>query len=325
VRAVLAALLLGALVLGYLVFFPPKDPGAHPFNQDRNAVWLEHRWFEKDQKPEEMEAELQSLDRHGVRYLFPHLIPFDPAGRLPNRNPDQMRAFLAAARRVDPEMKVLPWVGGVRVGYKRTRTGSIDLGNIVQRQQIVAECRGLMDEGFDGIHVDVEPVNDGNVDFLALLRSLRTAIGGDHILSISAIRPGPIALSAAPNFFWTPAYYARVAAAADQVVVMTYDTGLPTAALYARYVSYATAAVAGELQGSRARVLVGIPTYEETGRMHRAGVETPENALLGVVSGLQGLKDTKSFEGVALYAGWTTDDAKWGIYERLWRGRVPPP
>jgi hypothetical protein len=311
---------LSFLWLLYLLLVPVGEGGPHGFNRDRNAVWLEHRWFEKDQSPAEMEAVLTSLDRHGVRYLFPHLIPFDAAGRLPIHNREQMRAFLAAARRVDPEMKVLPWVGGVRVGYRRMRMGTVGLGDLGQRQRIVAECRGLVDEGFDGVHLDIEPVDDGNVDYLALLRALRTAVGPDHILSLSAIRPGPFVLSVAPNFFWTPDYYARVASAADQVVVMTYDTGLPTAALYSRYVSYATLSVAARLAGSKARVLVGIPTYEETGWMHRAGVETPENALRGVVAGLRDLGDRRSFEGVALYAGWTTDDAKWGIYERLWRG-----
>ena len=67
----------------------------------------------------------------------------------------------------------------------------MDLADLGQRQRIVAECRGLMDEGFDGIHVNVEPVDDGNVEFLALLRALRTAVGPDRMLSLSAIRPGP--------------------------------------------------------------------------------------------------------------------------------------
>jgi len=66
-----------------------------------------------------------------------------------------------------------------------------------------------------------------------------------------------------------------------------------------------------------------VPTYDQTGLMHRAGVETPENALLGVVAGLRGLGTGGTFEGIALYAEWTTDDAEWATYERLWRGRRP--
>lgn len=320
--AVLA--LAGAGGLAYLAFAPAGDASPHPFNQDRNAVWLEHRWLEREQPQEESEALLGSLERRGVRYVFPHLIPFTSPGRLPVHSREQMRAFLVSARRVAPDLKVLPWVGGLRVGYRRQKTGTIALADLAQRQRIVAECRGLIDEGFDGIHLNVEPVDDGNVEFLALLRTLRTAVGHDRILSVSAIRPGPFALPLAPNFLWTPEYYARVAAVADQVVVMGYDTGLPTPALYRRYVAYAASAVTRTLAGSHSRVLLGIPTYDETGFMHRAGVETAENAILGIVAGLRGLGAGGTFEGVALYAEWTTDAAEWGLYERLWRGRAEP-
>jgi uncharacterized membrane protein len=55
--------------------------------------------------------------------------------------------------------------------------------------------------------------------------------------------------------------------------------------------------------------------------MHRRGVETPENALVGVVAGLRGLGAGGTFEGVALYAEWTTDEADWAAYERYWRNR----
>jgi len=72
-------------------------------------------------------------------------------------------------------------------------------------------------------------------------------------------------------------------------------------------------------------VLVGVPTYDQTGLMHRAGVETPENALLGVVAGLRGLGAGGTFEGIALYAEWTTDQKEWDVYERIWRGRQPAP
>jgi Glycosyl hydrolases family 18 len=234
-----------------------------------------------------------------------------------------MRAFLAAARRVAPGLKVLPWVGGVRSGYRRARPGSVDLGDLGQRQRMVAECRGLIDEGFDGIHVNIEPVNDGNDDYLALLRALRNAVGARNILSLSAIRPAPIALPMAPNFVWSTEYYRRVALVADQIVVMAYDTALPTPGLYRRYVAYAAQAGTESILKARssARLLMGVPTYDETGLMHRRGVETPENAMLGIVAGLRGLGGGGTFEGVALYAEWTTDSEEWAVYERLWRGK----
>ncbi len=322
-RVALLALVAGVAALAYLSYSPVVDSAPHPFNQDRNAVWLEHRWLEREQPGEKMEMLFASLQAHGIRYVFPHLIPFNSAGRLPLHSREQMRAFLQTARRVAPELRLLPWIGGLRVGYKRQRAGSIDLADLGQRQRIVAECRGLIDEGFDGIHVNVEPVADGNVDFLALLRVLRTAVGADRVLSVSAIRPGPFALPFAPNFLWTPEYYGRVGGIADQIVVMAYDTGLPTTPFYRRYVSWASRRTTRALVGASpsVRVLIGVPTYDPTGLMHRRGVETPENAIPAIVAGLRGVGGGGTFEGIALYAEWTTDAAEWASYERLWRGR----
>ena len=318
-RVLLAAAVLATAGYLYLAYAPAGDTAAHPFNQDRNAVWLEHRWLEKPHAPEAMDELFRSLDRRGIVYVYPHLIPFNGAGRLPVHSREQMRAFLASARRVAPRVRVLPWVGGLRVGYRRQRTGTIDLSDLGQRQRIVAECRGLIDEGFDGVHVNVEPVPNGDVEFLALLRALRTAVGGG-VLSLSATRPGPFALPVAPNFVWSPEYYGRVAAEADQLVVMAYDTALPTPSLYRRYLAYSASSMTRNLERSgRARVLMGIPTYDGTGLMHRADVENPENALSGLVAGLRGVGGGGTFEGVALYAEWTTDDAEWETYERLWR------
>jgi hypothetical protein len=318
------ALSIAAAAAFFLQRPPADDVRPHPFNQDRNAVWLEHRWFDRSAPPEDMEALFRGLKRRGMLYVYPHLIPFDETGRLPEHDREQMRAFLAAARAAAPKMRVLPWVGGLRVGYRRTLKGTLDMGDLSQRQRIVAECRGLMDEGFDGIHVNIEPVNDGSDEFLALLRALRPALGKNGVLSISAIRPAPMALPFAPNFFWSTGYYKRVAAIVDQVVVMGYDTGLPTSGLYRRYMSYVSAAATRTArQAPNARVLIGVPTYEARGLMHRAGVETFRNGLFGVISGLRGAETGGTFEGVALYAGWTTDDSEWETYERLWRGGAP--
>jgi hypothetical protein len=323
-RLVAAAAAAAGAGLLYLAYAPAGDSAPHPFNHDRNAVWLEHRWLERTHTTEEMTALFRKLRARGVAYVYPHLIPFSPAGELPPRDRDQIRAFLDAAHAAAPDLKILPWIGGLRAGYRRQRAGTIELADLAQRQRIVAEVRGLIDEGFDGIHLDVEPVDDGNVDFLAMLRAIRPAVGADHVFSLAATRPAPVGLPRAPNFAWSPDYYARVAASVDQIVIMAYDTALPTPALYRRYVQWAAASVAGALSasGSQARVLMGIPTYESYGFMHRAGIETPENALLGVVAGLRGLGAGGTFEGVALYAEWTTTDTDWAVYERIWRNRT---
>ena len=188
----------------------------------------------------------------------------------------------------------------------------------------MAECRGLIDEGFDGIHVNVEPVDDGNVDFLALLRALRTAVGAERALSVSAIRPGPFCPPVRAELpldarVLRPRRRGRRPDRGHGLRHRPADAGpLPALRRLGRRAGRRATLVGAS---PRARVLIGVPTYDETGLMHRGGVETPENAIPGVVAGLRGLGGGGTFEGVASYAEWTTDDGEWAAYERLWRGR----
>ena len=101
-RLLLVGAVAGAGGLAWLAYAPVGDTAPHPFNHDRNAVWLEHRWLERPHAVEEMEALFARLRFRGIAYAYPHVIPFDAAGRLPPHDREQMRAFLAAARRAAP-------------------------------------------------------------------------------------------------------------------------------------------------------------------------------------------------------------------------------
>src|SRR5439155_18783016 len=76
-------------------------------------------------------SETYTLSLHDALPIF----PFNRAGQLPEHSREQMRAFLATARRVAPEMKVLPWVGGLRAGWRRQRPGTVDLADLGQRSE----------------------------------------------------------------------------------------------------------------------------------------------------------------------------------------------
>src|SRR5262249_20639319 len=73
VRLGLLVVLLAVAACAYLAFSPYGDAAPHPFNQNRNAVWLEHRWLEKPHSEEEMEQMFRFLDHHGIVYAYPHL------------------------------------------------------------------------------------------------------------------------------------------------------------------------------------------------------------------------------------------------------------
>jgi len=55
----------------------------------------------------------------------------------------------------------------------------------------------------------------------------------------------------------------------------------------------------------------------------KPSVETIENSLAGIISALRAAGRPEHFRGVAIYASFTTDEAKWSIYDRLWRDAEP--
>jgi len=68
-RVFVLLVVLGIAAGVYVAYAPYGDTAAHPFNQDRNAVWLEHRWLERAHPEAEM-AELFA-DRQQALFAQP--------------------------------------------------------------------------------------------------------------------------------------------------------------------------------------------------------------------------------------------------------------
>lgn len=120
---------------------------------------------------------------------------------------------------------------------------------------------------------------------------------------------------------WTADYYTRVAALADQVAVMAYDTGMPTDWLYGAYVARQTRRLAA-LVPEDTTLFIGLPTYDEPGIAHRPAAENIATGVRAVRKGVTGLgPEARSRIGIAVYAGWTTDPGEWATFRRAWLGR----
>ena len=119
---------------------------------------------------------------------------------------------------------------------------------------------------------------------------------------------------------WSPSDYRAAAARVDQLAVMSYNTALPWDWLYGSFVAFETQHIATAVDG-KAAIMMGVPTYEEPGWTFHPGAENMESALRGVRLALAGTSPRPAQVGVAIYAHWTTDDAEWATYRRLWRGQ----
>jgi hypothetical protein len=131
----------------------------------------------------------------------------------------------------------------------------------------------------------------------------------------------PVWSPLAGRFGWSEEYFARVAAACDQVCVMGYDTGLYLPRAYVWFMREQTIHVTRAVARSnpRRRVLIGVPTYGRGGLSHHAYAENLRMALKGVREGLASPATAREvFAGVAPFADYTTQLEEWDTYRELW-------
>jgi len=267
--------------------------------------------------PGALESLVWRLRDHGVRDLFFHVGPLDARGDIPAWDAETWRVTRDRIRALLPSARLFAWVGGVTDFALAPAADVVDLASVDTRKAIAATCASLITKGgFDGIHYDLELIATGDRDWLDLLERTRPVAP----LSVATpnLRPpfpwpagGWLDHRVLTASLWTLDYFRELATRCDQIAVMAYDTAMPTPPLYARFVAWETAALARGLQSSDCRLLIGVPSYDDGGPTHFRGAETLATALLGVRAGLARAGPSRNFDGVALYAEWTTDATEW--------------
>jgi len=310
------------IIVSYLLYSPIPGVNGSLFNKHRNGVWMAHSWFEEYHSREEISELGKSLKEYDMRYIYIHVGPLDMDGGIPSYSEEIARRFIKIIKETNPELKVLAWIGGTNKAFR----GKVDLGVREVVDAISRTSKELVDLGFDGIHINIEPLRDGDRNFLDLLDSIRKEIGGQKILSVAAMKWRFFNLPHIwhSKWFWGSEYYREIGKVVDQLVVMAYDTAIPLRKFYIWYVKNQTINITNTVTGLRnhgPEILIGLPAYEDSRLTHRPDIENIENGLYGVIAGLMDQKSNKySFGGVAIYSYWVMDDRKWRDYLRLWIG-----
>jgi hypothetical protein len=306
-------------------------PGAH-FDAGTNALWLEHTWAGDAHAAAEYDALAARLEREHIGYVFAHVGPLESSGALPSDRAPAAPALLRALRQRVPGIKALAWLGQLERASGLPDDQTVDLSNPHVRQTIAATAARLAGPvGFDGVHFDIEPMLNNSDHLLDLLDTTRAAMPSAAILSTSAPMWAPNAHAAEwlrstvgrGAGLWTSYYYAAVATHVDQLVVMDYNTAIPSGPAYQVFVQQQTKHILEAVRSARypPQVLIGLPTYHENGFWFHDAAENLENGLAGVTAGLNASRDDAPFAGVAIYRYGTTDANDWATYERLWLRR----
>ena len=177
---------------------PTADyPGSY-FNHGTNATWIGVEWVDQPHTDADLQALADSLHAHQTRYVFAY-VTYLKADHTFNPTYGYSATFLASIRHIAPDLKILAWIG--------LPIENVNLTDRTVRARIADLCRSLTSNGgFDGIHLDPEPISDGNADLLTLLDQIRQVMPTGKLLSLATRVIAPIFPAALPHaipHFWS--------------------------------------------------------------------------------------------------------------------------
>lgn len=353
-----AALLVVGMIATLRLFNPP-EPVALP-----NALWMGTEWTYDMPSDQDVSALVERLraNRIGTAYVWVTYMKPDLAwsGKTADRdditgevvntiNPltgEEYRnelaemepniiSFVEQYKEAYPEGKLFGWIS--------FPANAVPLDDTTLHTR-VAELSTLLvtTYGFDGVYLNIEPVRDGDEDFLQLLRTVRLALD-DTADSMGLETRIPIAVAIPPDwrpsdptipfspritsvFEWSTEYKQNVALLVDEMLIMAYNSGLSRQEDYSTWVAYQTKAYAqavAELD-VETEVLIGVPTYPDEPPGHDDDIENIPTAVQGVRSGLVQAGDAAEVvRGLTIYVEWTTDETEWATFQQEWVN--PPP
>ena len=316
------SILLVVLVIIVLGLVRNQPPQSHP-----NAMWVGIEWTYETHDDETIMNYAQQLrdNQIGTLYAWVSWLQADGTWRGQSEF-DEVQAFVEQMRRFYPEIELHGWVGFP------VEEGGYRMDDTAVQQSVAAFSQRVVDElGFDGIFLNAEPVWNGDDNFLALLRQVRSVVGQDVPIS-TAIPPDwsplgagiPVPAQIVPGTIWEKEYKQSVALLVDEMVVMAYLSGLTDAADYSRWMAYQVETFARAIAelNTGTEVVIGIPTFDAEPPGHDPLVENIPSAVEGIKVGLETAGDASRYvKGVAIYGGWTTDDDEWALFKRDWVDR----
>ncbi len=314
---------LGAVVLFWIFwqFSPPPLPPDLPEDyQAARAVWLGVTWVMDFHTDDEIQALAANLQAHHVRYVFAYISYLKPDATF-NPTFEHAATFANRFHAAAPEIMLLGWLG---VPTQITTPEGKYLENRLDSKETraaIASFSGQIVEnwGFDGIHLDAEPIRTGDPTFINTLQAIREGIPVQSVLSIAtpalqvtrAVTASPYPSS---PYHWTPEYFRLAASYSDQMVVMAYDSGLFLPADYRNWMAYQVETAAAALDNDESQLLIGVPVSEEWTSSHLIHTEYLANALYGIQTALaESAVARRNIAGIAVYPYWEIDEREWDL------------
>jgi hypothetical protein len=297
------------------------DPAAEARTRNNDALWLGHAWVDGRKTEADVIELARKLAGTGIRDLYVHAGPLEHDGTLAVwKVSPRARWFTSAIRAAAPDVRVQAWLGDL---VQPGKNPGMDLDDPAVRTRVVASSAAVLDQGFQGIHFDFEPVHTGSAGFLAVLdethvltakRDVPLSVAAAQLEPLWRINALPLAI-AGEGKWWSQDYFAEVARRVEQIAVMSYDTAMPLESLYGGYVEQQTK-LALEVTPAATDLLMGLPAYWESNPSHWGHAETVSAAVRGARLAL-GTSNRQNF-GLAMYVDFTATPEHWAAYRDGW-------
>ena len=291
-----AAFVFFFLAVGWFWFGLHIEKGHRP----SLAFWLQHDFATGAATIQSLTNQLEGLP---VTDLYFHVGPIDVDGTLA----DDLALDTLGLKSLDAT--TYAWIGQIR--------SEVDLEDPAVRAQIVASCQWMLTQGFDGIHVDIEPVREDDMAFMELLEEMDRAFPNAPIsVAMDEWQPHLLSQMVAEHFevsiesYWSTEQVESVLPYVDQLVVMTYDTGFRDPRLFSWWVEQQTLALAKRV-GPDVELFIGVPCYTDGSRFHPEA-ENIVSSLNGYERGVENVRTkAENVTGLAVYAYWEMDEDEW--------------
>lgn len=325
--AAIASVLIGGRWLAFSV----QDvgaPSAAARSTGHDALWLGHSWVGGQATQAQVSGLAATLRGTGISDVFVHVGPLSDDGSLDPAKAPGAAWFVKQVHALIPGVRVQAWLGD-----EVAPSGGMNVESPATRARIVAAARQVLALGFDGVHLDLEPIGDADPGYLDLLSALHPVVhAAGGILSVSAEQVEPLpgtrwAMEAVEGHssWWSAGYLHQVAMRVDQVAIMSYDTALWSSSAYSGFVRDETETALTAVPANVA-LLIGLPAFHDTHSLeHSSSAESVAAALRGVRLGLGGPTPRNRDFGVALYIDavhvqGVATPADWAAYRAAWAG-----
>ncbi|MGW0817607.1 hypothetical protein ACWD00_31000 [Streptomyces viridiviolaceus] len=298
------------------------DPADGTYTRNRDAIWLGHAWVDGRKDDADVTALARRLKSTGIRDLYVHTGPLEHDGTLPASLYPKARWLTDTVHRELPGVRVQAFLGDV---LATESPDGMRLERAATRAAVVRSAGQVLDVGYDGVHLDLEPLHSGDRDYLSLLDDLRDVTRArDAQLSVAAHQIDPLpafhsvwgTLTGHPKW-WSQEFFGQVARRVDQIAVMSYDTMQPLESTYGGYLAQQTS-LALEVTPPTTDLLMGLPFFHENRFGHWNHAETVPAAVRGVRLGLSRTDADRARFGVALYIDFAATEADWTAYRKGW-------